>query len=155
MERRDFVRGVGGLVVVAALGGIAGPRIVQSLTGSPDQGNQASQIGQPVFITSSGIAPEAAVGPVMAADIELRATADGAQGHYDGVHLFNVDALGAQLVKLADGSRTIEQIVASTQASNPAFATLPASSAAAFFVQLGQAGYLQNQVYVTLYENCA
>jgi hypothetical protein len=91
----------------------------------------------------------------MAAGIELIATADGAQGHYDGTHLFNVDALGAQLVMLADGSRTIEQIAASTQAADPAFAALPASGAAEFFVQLGQAGYLQNQVYVALYENRA
>jgi hypothetical protein len=188
MERRDFVAVVGGLVVVAALGAVAGPRAVRMLAGDEGQGDWAfpaerDGLADAVFVTPDGVAPELAAGPVMVAGLELLAAADDGPGAFKGycgeTHLFNVDALGASLIRLADGSRTIEQIAlmapaeaaalaassgaiafvassgAAELATSSGAAELAASDTAAFFVQLGQAGYLQNQVYVALFENRA
>ena len=81
--------------------------------------------------------------------IQLVPDGDVVRGEAGGVHLFNVDALGADLIGLADGTRTIDELAASV-ASEPTPADV-----ASFFVALGKAGYLAHPVYVNLTETYA
>ena len=85
---------------------------------------------------------------MMAAGIELVADGDVVRGMYNGTHLFNVDATGAELMRLADGSRTIDELAGAGTQLKPA-------EVASFFVELGQAGYLANTVLVNLTETQA
>ena len=99
------------------------------------------------FVTPRVTSAEAADGPAMVAGIQLAPNGDGTvRGEAQGVHLFDVDQMGAQLIRLADGSRSIDDLAASLDE--------PASpvDVAAFFVALGQAGYLANTVLVNLVE---
>ena len=59
-----------------------------------------------------------------------------------------MDATGAELVRLADGSRTIDELASANGQLKPA-------DVASFFVELGQAGYLANTVLVNLTETQA
>lgn len=134
MERRTFVQGAFGLVVLA-VGGAVGARIASQST---DGGR---------FVMPEIPAAEAADGPVVAAGIELAPNDNGTvRGMAGGVHLFNVDQIGAQLIRLADGSRTIDDLAASLDEP------VSAGDVASFFVALGQAGYLANTVLVNLLE---
>lgn len=134
MERRTFVQSAFGLVVLAA-GASAGVFFAGA-----DAKNGAS------FVTPTVEAPEVATGPVMQAGIELNETADDVVASYNGQELFVVDKTGAELVRLADGSLTLDEIAACV--STP----VATADVAEFFVSLGKAGYLQNEVYVNLVE---
>ena len=138
MERRTFVRGAFGLVALVTAGGLVARQ------------NAGLVTRDEVFVTPEVDSPELADGPVMAAGIRLVPQDDGiVHGFYDDVRLFAVDECGAELVRLADGSRTIDDLAASLgQAVHPA-------DVASFFVTLGQAGYLQNTVLVNLVEKPA
>lgn len=134
MERRTFVQGAFGLVVLGVGGGI-GAHLA----------TQPAEDGR--FVTPEVPSPEAAEGPVMAAGIELAPAGDGSvHGVAEGVHLFTVDKIGAQLMRLADGSRTIDDLAALIDV------TVSVADVASFFVTLGQAGYLANTVMVNLVE---
>jgi hypothetical protein len=130
MERRTFVKGAFGLALLAA-GGLGGKYHDQTLQGQPSETPD----------------PSDACGPMMRRDIVLEPDGDDLfRGIGRGMHLFNVDATGAALIRLADGSRTIDDLADALE--------VPASPAdvASFFVTLGQAGYLQNTVVVNLLE---
>ena len=134
MERRTFVQGAFGLMVLAVGGGIGARLATQAVRDEH-------------FVTPEVTSPEVADGPAMAAGIQLVPNDDGTvRGEAQGVHLFNVDQMGAQLMRLADGTRSIDDLAASLD--EPA---LPAD-VASFFVTLGQAGYLANTVLVNLVE---
>lgn len=134
MERRTFVRGAFGLVILTA----------GAYLGATMAGEDGTEQG---FVTPEVPSPEAAVGPVMAAGIELWTTGDGAyEGRYGDVKLFSTDQTGAQLIRHADGTLTLDELAASAQVA------LDEADVASFFVSLGEAGYLQNEVYVNLYE---
>lgn len=136
MERRAFVRGAFGLAVLAAMGAAG--------VGTTQAGR-----GDASFVTAEVARPEVARGPVMAAGIRLVPTQDGVQGWHDSTHLFDVDARGAELVRLADGSLSIDEL------ASAAGVELDAAGVASFFVELGQAGYLANTVLVNLTETMA
>jgi len=74
-------------------------------------------------------------------------------GRYGDADLFSAAEIGATLVRLADGSRSIEGIT--RDAAAMLGTTLDSADVASFFVTLGQAGYLQNTVLVNLVENPA
>lgn len=138
MERRSFVQGAFGLVVLVAGGGLAACSAAPGVELSAD------------FVTPEVAATSSAKGPVMVAGIKLVRTGENeVHGYYGDTHLFSVDAQGEELVRMADGTRTIDDLAASL--------SLPADPAdvASFFVTLGQAGYLQNVVLVNLVENPA
>lgn len=153
MDRRTFVKGTFGLIVVAAgsglgfLGGCGG-------TASSGSGTaQAAKSLQGAYFTTSGCtSPETAPGPAMEAGICLvRNTGEeGVSGYFEEIHLFNVDETGAALIELADGTRTLEQITADAGARLGA--SVNPADVASFFVSLGQAGFLQNTVLVNLVE---
>ncbi len=144
MERRDFVKGAFGLAIITAGAGIgfAG-------AGSASSGIDESSV---VFETAGGSIPEDAVGPVMQAGIQLveRPGSTELLGCYEGRELFTVNPIGAALIGLADGSRTIDELT--NQAEDLMGRVVNPADAASFFVTLGQAGYLQNTVLVNLYE---
>ena len=124
MERRTFVRGAFGFVALAVCAGAG------------------------VLATSeaSRTAAADAVGPLLVDGIEFVDEPDGGRvaGVFEGTKLFVVDKVGARLAALADGTRSIEEAADAAGVS--------AADAASFFVTLGQAGYLQNEVYVSLCE---
>lgn len=133
MERRTFVQGAFGLALIVA-GGMAGLSHGEQPQDQPDGAQEA-------------LAADEARGPIVRRDIVLEPDGDGAfRGIARGVHLFNVDATGAQLMRMADGSLAIEELAASLE--------IPADPAdvASFFVTLGKAGYLLNTVLVNLVE---
>ena len=134
MERRSFVAGAFGLVSLVALGA----------SGLGEVGR-----GQEDVATTVAKDPAAARGPVMAAGIELVPAGDTVQGWYKQTHLFDVDAIGAELVRLADGSLSIDELASAGSVElNPA-------DVATFFLTLGQKGYLANTVLVNLTESVA
>ena len=134
MERRSFIRGAFGFVALAALAGVGGVSV----------GTTAHS-----FVTPQIEDPELCVGPAMQAGIELVDKGGTTKGMSNGTHLFNVDATGAELIRLADGSMTLDQLAGATSA--------PVSPAdvASFFVTLGKSGFLANTVLVNLSENRA
>jgi len=134
MERRTFIQGAFGLVVLAA-----GASVGTFFAGAGAKDNAG-------FVTPTVEAPEAAAGPVMQPGIELSKAADNTIASYNGQELFVVDETGAELVRLADGSLTMDEIAACV--STP----VATADVAEFFVSLGKAGYLQNEVYVNLVE---
>ena len=145
MERRTFVRGAFGLTLLAA-GASLGIFGTSCSSGGEEAASDVS------FTTPEGLAPEAAVGPMMQGGIDLVASEDPnvVSGFFGNTQLFNVDETGATLMTLADGSRTIDDI--SSQASNMLGEAVNPADAAEFFVTLGEEGYLQNEVYVNLFE---
>ena len=145
MERRDFIKGVGGLAVIVSLSGIVGSLLLR------DPSRSASVM----FTTPDAVGIKQAIGPAMVAGIDLFHvdTKGAVRGYYGDTHIFNVDALGAELIMLADGSRTLEDI--NSQAERLTASALSSAGIAEFYVALGQAGYLQNKVLVTIYENQA
>ena len=87
-------------------------------------------------------APENAVGPLLADGLELLPLSDGAEVSCQGLSCFTVNAAGARLLRLANGSNTLEAIIARTGME------AQAEAVADFFITLGKAGYLQNRVEV-------
>lgn len=128
MERRTFVRGAFGFVALAVCAG----------AGAIASRNLSSEVAR--------VAPDDAVGPLLVEGIRLVDEPDGGRvaGMYEDTQLFVVDRTGAELVALADGTRTIDEAAD--------VAGVSAADAASFFVTLGRAGYLQNEVYVNLCE---
>ena len=145
MERRTFVKGAFGLTLLAAGAslGVFGTR------GAPAENEETNEA---LFTTPEGMAPEAAVGPLMQGGIDLVASEDSdvVAGYFGTTQLFNVDEAGATLMTLADGTRSIDDLAA--EASDALGETVDPADAAEFFVTLGQEGYLQNEVHVNLFE---
>ena len=141
MDRRTFVKGAFGLVVLAAGAGFG------SLTGC--SGMRAATVGSVVFTTPSIGEPESAVGPLMMAGIDLLEVTgtDRFAAYYGNTELFDVDKAGAVLVQLADGERTIDAIA--EKAAAEGIACEPAD-VALFFSSLCNAGYLRNRVLVSI-----
>lgn len=141
MDRRMFVKGAFGLVVLAACPGLSG------LAGC-GKGTSAKAEGA-LFTTPFAGEPETATGPLMMAGIDL-AEVPGCErvaAYYGGAEVFNMDASGAALVMLADGARTIGDIA--DEAATQGFPVDP-SDVALFFSSLCEAGYLRNIVRVSI-----
>ena len=134
MDRRSFVKGAFGLVVVAAAAG----------AGTLAAGNGRQALAEPFYTTPATGEPETATGPLMMAGIDLvEIDSQGSTAaFYEDVELFDVDASGAALVMLADGIRSIEQI-AEEAGAKPLDVAL-------FFSSLCQAGYLRNRIVVSV-----
>ena len=82
----------------------------------------------------------------MAAGIRLVPEGESVHGYFGDTHLFTVDTQGAELMRLADGTLTIDELAESLSVP------VRPADVASFFVTLGQAGYLQNTVLVNLVE---
>lgn len=151
MERRAFVKGACGLVILAACGGVSTIARMALDSQSAPMVPDASQ-GMQVLFTTPKTDTASAVGPLMHSGIQLVSDAKGAvvRGRINGVELFKVNELGARLVMLADGSRNIKEIASRAVGTDGNAAH--AADVASFFVEMGKAGYLQNEVYVNLYE---
>ncbi|NLI21307.1 MAG: twin-arginine translocation signal domain-containing protein [Clostridiales bacterium] len=119
MNRRDFLKGTAGLVIACGLG-----------------------FGKTAL--SDALEDFCCVGPKLKAGLTLSATATGADVRQAGQLVFQVNRLGAQLLRMADGTHTLAEMAA---ALGNEYDT------AMFFVTLGKAGYLHNRVEVSVYEN--
>lgn len=143
MDRRMFVKGAFGLVVLAACSG---------LSDTADHGTDGDAKAEgTLFTTPFAGEPETASGPLMMAGIDLLAApgTDRVAAYYGGTEVFNVDASGAALVMLADGVHTIDNIA--DDATAQGFSVEP-RDVALFFSSLGEAGYLRNIVRVSITE---
>ena len=134
MERRTFIAGTFGLVSLAALGAV----------GLCDVPKASSNV-----VTQAANDLLAAPGPAMVPGIELMQVGETTQGWYGKTHLFDVDAVGAELIRLADGSLSIDELAHATSVE------LKPADVASFFVALGQKGYLANTVLVNITETVA
>ena len=165
MERRAFVGSAFGLVVLAA--GV-GTKALEALasTGDAPAPVTASKTREVLFVTADGANPPAdatagaagateAAGPVVRGGIEMACGDDPRKitGYYGAQALFNVDRIGAELIRMADGTRSIDRIA--TEAGDLLGSTIAPADVASFFVTLGQAGYLRNTVLVNLYQTFA
>ena len=141
MDRRTFIKGAFGLVVLTAGSGLG------SLTGCGK--NPSSKTEGALFTTPFAGEPETASGPLMMAGIDLAEVPGGERvaAYYEGAEVFNMDASGAALVMLADGARTINDIAA--EATAQGFSADPVD-VALFFSSLCEAGYLRNIVRVSI-----
>ena len=119
MNRRDFLKGTAGLVIALGLG-----------------------FGK----TALGDALEdfCCVGPKLGSGLSVVDTLGGADVYCAGQLAFQVNAPGALLLRMADGTHTLEEMAAALGSDY---------DTAMFFVTLGQAGYLRNRVEVSVYEN--
>ena len=139
MDRRTFVKGTFGLVMLAAAGGTS----MLATTGCSSPADAA-----PYFTTPAIGEPETATGPLMMAGIDLVEIPGGrVSAYFENTELFTVDPAGAALVSLADGKRTIDAIAAEAGALGYPCAPV---DVALFFSTLGQAGYLRNRVLVSI-----
>ncbi len=147
MDRRAFVMGAFGLAIIGTGAGIG---TLASKGTPPIGGSNSDSI---VFTTVAATASDAAPGPLMYDGVDLVDCGSSYVARYNGADLFSADEIGATLVKLADGSRSIEGITRDAAATLGT--TLDSADVASFFVTLGQAGFLQNTVLVNLVENPA
>ena len=134
MDRRTFIKGAFGLVVLTAGSGLG------SLTGCAKSPNSKTE--GVLFTTPFAGEPETASGPLMMAGIDLAEVPGGERvaAYYEGTEVFNMDASGAALVMLADGA---------VEATAQGFSADPAD-VALFFSSLCEAGYLRNIVRVSI-----
>ena len=141
MDRRTFINGAFGLVVLTTGSGLG------SLTGCAK--SPSSKTEGVLFTTPFAGEPETASGPLMMAGIDLAEVSGGKRvaAYYEGAEVFNMDASGAALVMLADGARTIDDIA--VEATAQGFSADPAD-VALFFSSLCEAGYLRNIVRVSI-----
>ena len=129
IDRRTFVRQAGGLVVFVAASALAGVNFVQTAT-------SLSCSNQPR-------------GPLLAEGITFVPTPEGVDAFVGGTHVFSANQAGAVLLASADGTRSLDEIVAQAQDG------IDPVEAALFYIELGKAGYLQNRVEVALVERSA
>ena len=138
MERRTFVKGAFGLAVA-----VAGAGAFSAL--------QFEQAAKTPFYTTPVIADAgSAVGPVMQPAVSLTRTGEGIAGFFNESKLFVADDTAAALIMLADGAHSLDDITREAAASLGI--TLDPADVASFFVELGQAGFLLNEVYVNMYQ---
>lgn len=82
------------------------------------------------------------VGPCLAEGLTFVPSEEYTQAFYNDVPVFSVNRPGERLIRLADGSRTLEDIVAVSRDFSTDEAT------ADFFLTLAQAGWLQDRLEV-------
>lgn len=123
MKRRDFLKGAAGLVIACGLG-----------------------FGLDKLLRILDPAAADAVGPKLVEGLTIETVSHGANVYSHGLLAFQVNHTGARLLNDADGSKRLERIITLAQCENEA------AAAAALFITLGKAGYLQNKVEVNLVE---
>jgi hypothetical protein len=84
-------------------------------------------------------------GPAPVDELTVTDEADGAGVYFEGKRVLSVNRLGGQLLRMADGSATLNDIIKRTHTEKIA------SDVAMFFVFLSENGYLKNRVEVKLY----
>ncbi|MDR1540446.1 MAG: PqqD family protein [Clostridiales bacterium] len=125
MTRREFLKLSGAFVLICAAGWRALPELEKMLGGD-----------------SKGT-----IGPILQDGLDIKPNSSGASVFYDGQVMFTVNETGYKLLKLADGTKSVDSIVKNACLENSA------SDVGMFFVSLGKAGYLKNRVEIQLYEN--
>ena len=130
MDRRTFIKGAGGFVLLAAASAVLGTEVLTTaLTPYPKE--------------------TLLKGPLLRDELTFAKTAQGASAFVGDTEVFNVNATGAQLLTLADGTHTLDEIGAKLKGA------IDPVEAALFYVEVGKAGYLQNRVEVALVEHTA
>ncbi len=120
ITRRAFLKGTAGFVLLCGTGfGLHG---LAEAAAAPD---------------------EKTVGPRLRDGFRIIRTENGAEIAYNGETCFIVNEKGLELLRLADGRHTLEEVIRAAGLEENA------GPAADFFLTLGQAGYLQNRLEVS------
>ncbi|MBR4500680.1 MAG: hypothetical protein IKP22_02135 [Clostridia bacterium] len=120
ITRRAFLKGTAGFVLLCGSGfGLYGL-------------NEAAKASE-----------EENVGPRLRDGFKIIRTENGAEIAYGGETCFTVNEKGLELLSLADGGHTLEEVIRAAGLEENA------GPAADFFLTLGQAGYLQNRLEVS------
>lgn len=122
MERRTFVQVMVGAAAVCGIGGVAAAQKWSLMT---DQ--------------------QSATGPQLIPGLALQSTQEGADLYRDGDLVFKVNDAGERLISMADGITPLQTIMDHDELGSP-------QDIALFFISLGEAGYLQQQVQVNFVE---
>ncbi len=122
MDRRDFLKGAAGLVLACGAG-----FGVKKLLG----------VSEKALLS---------VGPLPAEGLTLAEVSGGAEVYQDGALAFRVNKTGAELLRRADGTKTLNELIRLAGCEGCS------GAAASFFITLGKAGYLQNRVEVDMVE---
>jgi hypothetical protein len=158
MDRRTFLKGfckataivsLGGLTIVQSACAIAPNFVSDAGVTSSGTGAAAGKPGALLHVTTSDVTPAEATGPLMADALEFVRETDGIFAYFQGMHVLTVDDLGFELIRRADGTRSIAAI------ANELSIGSSMEAVAMFFVDLGIAGWLQNTVLVALGQNAA
>lgn len=123
MTRREFLKGTAGFLVVCGAG-FGVNRLKKALAPSVEN----------------------AVGPKLDSDLDILQLGGETEAYLDGQLVFRANAVGGKLLRLADGSRTLEQIIEAAGCQQTA------GDCANFFITLGKAGYLENRIEVNQFE---
>lgn len=124
ISRRTFLKGTAGFVLLCGSG--FGLRALADVTSAADAPAETGEIA----------------GPRLREEMEILETADGAEVRYGGETCFTVNRDGLTLLELADGNRTLDEIIRlSGMAGDP-------EPVVDFFLTLGQAGYLTRRLEV-------
>lgn len=118
ITRSEFLKGTAGLVL---------------LLGSGFALNGMAELLEPDTIP---------IGPQLREELSVISTTEGASVIYDGQTCFTVNNDGLQLLQLADGNHTLEEII------HDSGMTSNAEPVADFFLTLAQAGYLTARLEV-------
>ncbi|MCL2504157.1 MAG: hypothetical protein FWE94_06140 [Coriobacteriia bacterium] len=135
VDRRAFVRTAGGLVIFVVSSALVGVGLAKTAillsSDDPSRNNRDPR------------------GPLLAEGITFAPVEAGVDAFVGDVHVFSANETGAILLAAADGTRTLDEIVAEVGGS------IGPVEAALFYIELGEAGYLQNRVEVALVEHSA
>ncbi|MDR1664049.1 MAG: PqqD family protein [Clostridiales bacterium] len=87
------------------------------------------------------------ISPILSFDEKNMPVFSGAHVMRDGTRVITVNEIGRELLRMADGKTTIDEMIEAFELERIA------SEVGMFFVTLGQAGYLKNRIEIELYEN--
>ena len=133
MTRREFLKGTAGFVIACGTALVL-PTVSDLFKAAPKSPEKLSLLGN--------VALEDTVGPLLVEGLEMFPLSTGAEIQYRGTTCFTVNDSGMRLLRLADGGNTLTMIAEKADLSDQMEAV------ADFFVTLGKAGYLQNEIEV-------
>lgn len=123
MTRREFLKGTAGLILLCGAG-FGLEKLEKALSPSLED----------------------AVGPKLDSNLTILQLGNEAEAYLDGRMVFRANGTGANLLRLADGSRTLENMIETAGCKENA------GDCVSFFVTLGKAGYLENRIEVNQFE---
>ena len=124
MTRRDFLKGAAAFVLSCGLG-----------FGLYKDANESA---------GSDMAGSRTVGPLLKRGLTISPNGSGASVSFSGLDCFTVNAAGAELLRLADGRSSLNEI------ARKAGLEAQMEDVAQFYLTLGNAGYLENRFEVNL-----
>lgn len=125
MTRRDFLKGTAAFVLSCGLGFGLFKDAYES--------------------AGSNVSKSRTVGPLLRRGLTIKPNQSGVVASFSGLECFTVNAAGAELLWLADGCHSLDEI------AREAGLEAQMEDVAEFYLTLGNAGYLENRIEVNMY----